>query len=120
LSLRSIEALRGILELYNYQALYDRQAARENTLRLEGLVALEARPAERLVRGAPMRGTSIAMEMNEDRFAGEGDMYVFATVLNEFFALYASMNSFTELKVRGTRYGETYSWPPRLGQQSIL
>jgi type VI secretion system protein ImpG len=120
LSLRSVEALRGILELYNYQALYDRQAARENVLRLEGLVSLEARPVERLIRGAPVRGMQISMEMNEDNFAGEGDMYVFATVLNEFFALYSSMNSFTELHVRGTRYGEVHQWPPRLGQQSIL
>ena len=120
LSLQSIEALRGILELYNYQALYDRKAARENILRLEGLVSLEAQPVERLIRGAPVRGMNIQMEMKEDNFAGEGDMYLFATVLNEFFALYASMNSFTELHVRGTRYGEVYKWPPRLGQQTIL
>lgn len=120
LSLRSVEALRGILELYNYQALYDRQAARENVLRLEGLVSLESRPVERLVRGAPVRGMRIDMEMNEDNFAGEGDMYLLATVLNEFFALYASMNSLTELRVRGTRYGEVYTWLPRIGQQSIL
>ncbi|MFH1749179.1 MAG: type VI secretion system baseplate subunit TssF [Planctomycetota bacterium] len=120
LSLQSIEALRGILELYNYQALYDRKAARENILRLEGLVSLEAKPVERLIRGSPVRGMSINMEINEDNFAGEGDMYVFASVLNEFFAVYASMNSLTELTVRGTRYGEVYSWLPRLGQQTIL
>jgi type VI secretion system protein ImpG len=120
LSLLSVEALRGILELYNYQALYDRQAARENILRLEGLVALEAKPVERLVHGSPMRGTSITLQMNEDSFAGEGDMYVFATVLNEFFALYASINALTELTVRGTKFGEIYQWPARLGQQAIL
>lgn len=120
LSLTSVEALRGILELYNYQALYDRQAARENILRLEGLESMEAKLVERLLGGAPVRGTSILLHMNESNFAGEGDMYVFASVLNEFFALYASMNALTELKVRGTRYGEIYEWPPRLGQQAIL
>lgn len=120
LSLGSVEALRGILELYNYQAMYDRQAARENILRLEGLVSLEAKPVERLVGGAPVRGTSIRLEMNEDSFAGEGDMYLFATVLNEYFALYASMNALTELSVRGQRYGEIYEWPARLGQQIVF
>ena len=120
LSLLSVEALRGILELYNYQALYDRQAARENILRLEGLVSLEARPVERLLRGAPMRGVSITLQMNEDNFAGEGDMYVFATVLSEFLALYASINALTELTVRGTKFGEVYEWPARLGRQVIL
>ncbi|MBU0641312.1 MAG: type VI secretion system baseplate subunit TssF, partial [Planctomycetes bacterium] len=120
LTLASVEALRGVLELYNYQALYDRQAARENILRLEGLVSLEAKPAERLIHGSPVRGMSILLEMSEEHFAGEGDMYVFATVLNEFFALYASINAFTELKMRGTKFGEIYEWPPRLGQQAIL
>lgn len=120
LSLTSVEALRGILELYNYQALYDRQAARENVLRLEGIVALEARHGERLIRGSPVRGTILNLQMNEDNFAGEGDMYVFATVLNEFFALYASLNAFTELTVKGAKYGEVYHWPARLGQQAIL
>lgn len=120
LSLTSVDALRGILELYNYQALYDRQAARENMLRLEGIHALEARHGERLLRGAPVRGTILHLQMNEDSFAGEGDMYLFATVLNEFFALYASLNAFTELTVRGVKYGEVYHWPARLGQQPIL
>ncbi len=120
LSLKSVEALRGILELYNYQAMYDRQAARENILRLEGLAAMEARPAERLIRGAPVRGMHIHLDMHEDNFAGEGDMYMFASILNEFFALYASINAFTELRMRGTKYGEVYQWKPRLGQQTIL
>lgn len=120
LSLMSIEALRGILELYNYQALYDRQAARENILRLEGLVSVQGTPVERLMRGAPVRGMLVKLEMDESKFAGEGDMFVFATVLNEFFALYASINALTELHVRGVRFGELYRWPPRLGQQAIL
>ena len=79
-----------------------------------------AKPGQRLIGGAPIRGTRIALEMSENNFAGEGDMYVFATVLNEFFALYASINAFTELHVRGTKYGEVYEWPARLGQQTIL
>ncbi len=120
LSLQSVEALRGILELYNYPALYDRQAARENTLRLEGITALECRPAERILRGAPVRGLSIHLELKEDNFAGEGEMYLLATVLNEFFALYTTINSFTELHVRGAKFGEVYHWPPRLGRQALL
>ncbi|MBI5865372.1 MAG: type VI secretion system baseplate subunit TssF [Planctomycetes bacterium] len=120
LSLKSVDALRGILELYNYQALYDRQAARENLLRLDGIVSIDARPVERLHRGAPIRGMGIRLEMNEANFAGEGDMFVFASVLNEFFALYASINAMTELSVHGVKYGEIYHWPPRLGEQAIL
>lgn len=120
LSLMSVEALRGILELYNLQAYYDQQAARENEQRMQGIKSISYKPAEWIMKGAPIRGRSIRMEMDEDNFAGEGDMFLFASLLNDFFALYATMNSFTQLTVRGVRRGEVYTWPRRLGQQIIL
>jgi type VI secretion system protein ImpG len=60
------------------------------------------------------------MTLSESRFAGEGDMYLFATVLAEFLALYASINSFHELVVTGAETGETYRWPAKVGQQPVL
>lgn len=120
ISLIDVEALRGILELYNLQAYYDQQAARENEQRLEGIEAIGMKPAEWIYQGAAIRGRAISMRMSEDHFAGEGDLYLFADVLSEFFALYASINSFTQLTVRGARRGEVYRWPRRLGQQIML
>ena len=58
--------------------------------------------------------------MSEDTSSIEKGLSVFASVLNEFFALYASINALTELSVRGTKFGEIYQWPARLGQQAIL
>jgi len=118
-SLETVEALRGILELYNYPALYDRQAGRANERRLEGIAGLEAVREDILFHGTPMRGRSITLSMKEDHFAGEGDLFLFASVLNEFFSLYASINSFSRLTVRGTREGEIYQWPPQSGRQAI-
>ncbi|MDX2200024.1 MAG: type VI secretion system baseplate subunit TssF [Phycisphaerae bacterium] len=120
LSLASVEALRGILELYNFQAFSDRQAARTNALRLEGIIEIRATPAERVWRGTVQRGTRIELTLDEDRFAGEGDLFLFASVLNEFFSLYATINSYSQLTVRGKQRGEVYAWPPRIGQQIIL
>ena len=120
ISLMDIDALRGIMELYNFQVYYDQQAARENEQRLAGLKTVENRPAEWIYHGAPIRGRAIDMDMDEDNFAGEGDMYLFAEILSEFFSLYATINSFSQLTVRGVRRGEVYQWPRRLGQQIIL
>jgi type VI secretion system protein ImpG len=58
--------------------------------------------------------------MEEDNFAGEGDMYLFASLLNEFFALYVTLNSFSQLTVKGLKYGEVYTWPPRIGERSLI
>ena len=122
LSITSVDALRGILGLYNFRALYDRQAARENELRLEGIVDVATRHAERLLPGGGgfVRGIHTEIALTEDNFAGQGDLYLFATVLNEFIGLYATMNSFTQTTVRGVQFGEVYAWPPRIGRQIIL
>lgn len=120
LSLTAVEALRGILELYNFSSLQDRQAGKTNERRLEGIVNLQSRGADLLFHGAPVRGTEILVSLKEDHFAGEGDLFLFAAILNEFFSLYASLNSFSQLTVKGVQQGEVYPWPPKLGQQMIL
>jgi type VI secretion system protein ImpG len=120
LSLMNPRNLRGILELYNFQALYDRQAARANELRLNGIKKIDARPDSYLLHGSLLRGSAIEMEIDEDSFAGEGDMYLFASVLNQFFNLYVTMNSYSRLTVKGIQYGEVFTWPPQMGAQNLL
>lgn len=119
-SLARVEALRTILSLYNFQALQDRQAARENELKLDAIRSVTTVPQDSVFRGAPVRGLQTTIEMAETNFPGEGDMLLFASVLNEFLAQYASLNSFSRLVVKGLENGETYAWAPRLGRQSIL
>jgi type VI secretion system protein ImpG len=118
-SLTDVQALRGVLELYNYQALRDPRAARANALRLEGLHTMRAEPAEALVRGALVRGTAITLDALEDRFTGEGDLFLFATILNEFLSLHGTLNSFTQLTVRGMQQGEVTTWPHRIGRDPL-
>lgn len=120
LSLASLEALRGVLTVYNFHALVDRQAAREHELRLAGLAAVRRSTEERLYQGAPIRGTRVEIDMIEDNFAGEGEMVLFAGVLNEFLSLFATVNSFCRLVVKGLRHGEVYEWSPRLGSQPLI
>jgi hypothetical protein len=58
-------------------------------------------PTDRLYRGAPVRGVAADVELDEAGFAGEGEMYLFASILNEMLASYVSLNSFTQLTVTG-------------------
>jgi type VI secretion system protein ImpG len=119
-SLLRIEALREILAVYDFRAMHDRKAERESKLRLEGLVSVKSEPIDLLRRGLPVRGLRTQIDMRESNFADEGDMYLFASVLNEFLSLFASINSFHELIVHGIEHGETYRWPARSGQQLVL
>jgi type VI secretion system protein ImpG len=120
LSLADLDALRALLGLYNFRARADRQAENAQKLLLEGLKRVSARPATRLVDGYPLRGLSVELEVDEDNLGGEGETFLFGSVLNEFFAQYVSLNAFARLSVKGARYGEVHAWPTRAGGRILL
>lgn len=119
LSLANVEALKVILETYDLPRYYDPHAERVSKRLLDGLEAIRHQQADRLYRGLPIRGIRTTLIMNPESYLGEADLYLFASVLNEFFALYASLNSYHELQVKST-HGEVYAWTPRMGQQPLL
>jgi len=119
-SLTDLPALKNLLSTYNFPAFYNRQSARMNELRFEGMESLTCKPVTRVIRGLPVRGIQINLRMNSTKFICEGDMYLFASVLDRFLGLYASVNSFTELEVEDTEKGEKYRWKARSGSQPLL
>lgn len=119
LSLTDVEALRTVLASYDLPRQHDRQAERVSRQRLAALQAISHRPVDRLYRGLPIRGIATQLVMDASGFRSEGELYLFASVLNEFFALYASLNSFHQLSVRSLQ-GEVYLWTPRMGQQPLI
>lgn len=120
LSLVDLETLRVVLGLYNFRARVDRQAEQSLRHLLQGLQKISARPAVRLLEGAPVRGLSVDVEMDESHFGGEGEVYLFGSLLNEIFAQFVTMNAFCRLTVRGVKFGEIHEWPTRIGDRIIL
>ncbi len=119
-SLMNKEALQVILSTYDYRRYYDRQQARASQHRLDGIDSIKVDRVDRLFKGRPVRGIRSTMRVLESKFTNEGEMFLFFSVLNEFFALYVSLNSFHELIVLGIEQGEVYQWPARIGQQPII
>lgn len=112
--------LRTALGVYNLQALVDRQAARANELRIEAVRDVRVVPGEKLFRGAAIRGVDVEVDLDESGFSGEGDMYLFGSVLERLFAEYVSINSFSRTRVRGMSSNVEYRWPARSGNQTLL
>ncbi|MCJ0975664.1 type VI secretion system baseplate subunit TssF [Pseudomonas sp. PS1] len=119
LSLANVEALKVILETYDLPRYYDQHAEKVSKRLLGGLKQIGHQHVDRLHRGLPVRGVRTELVMDPEGYLGEGDLFLFASILNEFFALYASLNSYHELRVRSTQ-GEVYQWTPRMGQQPLL
>ena len=112
------KALQELLRLYNLNDLnhfHDQISAiqRVKSRRQFSLVSSE--------EGVSLaRGTRVEMELNEDLFAG-GGVFLFASVLERFFGLYASMNSFSQLAVlTRQRQKPVREWPPRAGSVILM
>ncbi|HVG20283.1 MAG TPA: type VI secretion system baseplate subunit TssF [Blastocatellia bacterium] len=114
----SAEALREILLLYDFQ---DSSATRKQIL---GINSVSSRRVVRQMGSRVgtgfVRGVEVTIDFDEDQYVGSG-LFLFASVLDRFLALYGSINSFTQLV--GKTYqseGNLKRWPPRAGEQIIL
>ncbi len=116
-SLANVEHFKELLRVYDFQSEHDAQRALTHQRMMDGIVSMETTFAERMVRGAPLRGSQVDLELNEDHFAGEGDAYLFSCILDRFMGLYATLNAYTQLNAKFTRSGQVYAFRPRWGDQ---
>lgn len=120
LSLLNVDALRSVLGLYNFRARFDRQTEQAHSRLLEGIVSVQGKPASRLLEGHPIRGMEVELTLDEELLGGEGEVFFFSSVLNEFFVQYVSLNAFSRLTVTGAKQKEVFQWPARIGKRAIL
>lgn len=119
LPLNNVHALRALIASYDFRALHDRNRARVLDKMLGGMTDVASEETDRIYQGLPVRGAVTRMTLDRGGFSCEGDMYLFASVMNEFLALYATVNSFHQLVVVDAKQGEEYQWPARLGRRLI-
>ena len=119
ISLVNIEALKSVISTYDFRALHDKRRARILDQTLSGMVKVESESIDRIYRGLPIRGARTFLTLSQKSFTSEGDMFLFGSIINEFLALYATVNSFHELVLIEEKRGEQYKWPARLGNSSF-
>ncbi|MBA57485.1 MAG: type VI secretion system baseplate subunit TssF [Pseudomonadales bacterium] len=120
MSLTNLNSLKAILSTYDYKSYYDRQQALASQHRLDAFDGIQGGFEDRVHNGLPVRGRKTVLRLRESHFATEGDMFLFASVLNELFALNSTINSFHHLYVQGVENGEIYEWKPRTGSYRLL
>jgi type VI secretion system protein ImpG len=112
-SLGCAEHLRTLLQLYVHHENSPGGPVTANLKRIAGIVDVSVVPGECLVSGVSLRWSEISLKVRQDHFAGPGDMYLFGCVLDCFLASYASINSFTRLRMDEILRGGSYQWPIR-------
>ncbi|HEY6331912.1 MAG TPA: type VI secretion system baseplate subunit TssF [Blastocatellia bacterium] len=112
------DPLREILLLYDFM---DSAATRKQ---ISGLIGIDSRVVVRQmgsrIGAGFVRGTETTLEFDGRQYVGSG-VFLFASVIERFLALYASMNSFSQLvaKVK-QREGYLKRWAPRAGARILL
>lgn len=124
LSLQSFAGPEGLATLKHALALHDRSNTRENQSVINGILELTVTPVFKRFRQAGKRvhcsGTGIGVVLDEQFYSGVG-VYLFGSVLSEFFSQFCTLNTFTQLTITvQQRPEESYIWPPRAGCQALL
>jgi len=117
------EALTEYLSLYDFsddQHSYPKRLTRQIC---EGVLSIDSKPGVAFVPGDTVggyaRGLEVALELDEEKFVGVGT-YLFASVIDRFFALAVSMNSYTRLTHSTRQRGVIRTWQPRAGDRTLL
>jgi type VI secretion system protein ImpG len=114
----SPEALQEVLYLYDF---LDSLATRKQIMGIENVTSTRVvRQTGSRIGAGLVRGLETTIEFDEEQYVGSG-VFLFASVLERFLGLYASINSFNQL-VAKTKQREGYlkRWSPRTGEQILL
>ncbi len=113
----------GAAALREMLSLYADMAEPHVRKQIDGVQSVVARPVTRPVpTSGPLtfaRGQQITLTCDESAFEGMG-VFLLGAVLEEFFARYISINSFSETVVRTADRGEIMQWPIRIGRRQSL
>ncbi len=118
LSVATREAVVGLIDLYDWTE--GDASRRRNLRRMQGIEDVTWAPGVRVHRGGVVRGAVVTMQIREDFFADEGDLCLFGLVMSRFFSLYATINSFVDLRILTIPSGTVYTWNPQRGDRPLL
>ncbi|MFN0059364.1 MAG: type VI secretion system baseplate subunit TssF [Planctomycetota bacterium] len=123
LSLLDTDERHGAAALRELLQLYANMTSQPAMKQVEGVRSVTARPVVRqLARANSLafgRGLEIELTLDEAGFEGTG-VFLLGAVLEEFFARYVSINTFTETVVKTIDRGEVMRWPMRIGRRHVL
>jgi type VI secretion system protein ImpG len=111
------DVLKELLNLYNFTDSADIHNM------LQGIIKVNTKPVcirnPRIPGEGFCQGIKIVMEVDESKFS-TGGLFLFANVVEVFFSLYTTINSFIQLTVSSKTQEELYRCKPRTGTQTLF
>jgi len=123
LSLTDTNDLEGASALRDLLRLYSDTGDLQTRKQIDGVKSVSCKPVTRRIAAsgsiAFARGLEVTVTLEEALFEGTG-VFLLGAVLEQFFAKYVSINSFTETAVKTLERGEIMRWTMMKGLRPIL
>ncbi len=119
LALDNIQTLRSVIEAYDLIGANDVLQKKHTESLLNGLETISYKTTDMIFKGLPIRGVKINLTLDAKKYSTIGEAYIFLNVLNEFFSLYCTINSFHKLEATIDKKAK-FSWEARMGEQILL
>lgn len=112
--------LKELLQVYLPEGAGDParvSAARRRLLGIEDVLVIQD---TRMVRGTRIQGQIIKLQLQQDFFAGNGDLMLFGEMLLPFLAGLIGLNSYVTLVVTNPNSGAQFEWPTLIAPGLML
>jgi type VI secretion system protein ImpG len=112
--LNDVKALQQLLTCYNWSYLPVMQH------RIQALLAISTACQDKIQHGILMRILSIQLIIQENAFFSFIEIYLFGTVLQQFFSIYCQLNNFVQMNITCQPSQRRFLWQPLPGQNPPL
>jgi type VI secretion system protein ImpG len=113
-TLAQTDTLKTVLSLYNWFPSHNNP----NKKRIEGIIKVYQPSVKNIYRNRGLiRGIEFKIEVDGRNFEhGEGDVFLFGSILNKFLSEYVTINSYVILTLTDIFTKKEYTWEPGTGK----
>ena len=113
-------SLANVKELKQLLALFDWSGRGENKRRIESISAVKSKKFNRVKRGIFIQGSELCITLDESKFSCQADVYHFATMLHQFFVMYAPINQSIQTRIECIPSYKEFVWTVAPGQSAHI
>ncbi|MCJ8320799.1 MAG: type VI secretion system baseplate subunit TssF [Colwellia sp.] len=113
-------SLANVNELKRLLALFDWSRRSENRRRIESIIDVKSNKVNQIKRGVFVQGAELHITLDESKFVCQSDVYHFASVLHQFFIMYAPINQSMQTRIECIPSYKEFVWAIEPGQSAHI
>lgn len=119
-SLLEVEVLQALMATCNTSIHFDHWERQRHAQLSEGIQAISVKPLDWFIAGVPVRGSDITVTVDERKFGGVADAYLFSVALGALLDERAAVNTVHRLTVIARGENRHFRGAVRRGRKAVL